>query len=414
MRRVIEVLAFMLIALCSGAFFDLIRDGGARDEGKENISAYSGPINALPSICLACVVFIVTILFISGKLRRIKFAWPWIALISFCFASILWSDIPRVSFRAALFIAVTYILINVQITLYGWEKTVRFLCLTFFIILICSFATILLFPSYGVAVGTHEGKWQGIFTHKNNLGNFAAISFVVFYWKYQQEKSKLSLMAAFFALFLVVGSQSGTAVFSVAAVIFICALLNFKFTGRIVHKLRYAIVIFLIILSFFAVFVAITFEQFSIFEKDSSFSNRNLIWVYIIAKITASPWIGYGLDQLGALTDKNSAEFFTNVGFIAGSAHNGFLETMFSLGLIGMVLMLWVFMSQLTKKNSGFGFYFLFSYLILYIVMNTFESRMIGFNVYFVVLMYVMAIAGAMASPNTIASNKKLARNTMH
>ncbi|MGH9878997.1 MAG: O-antigen ligase family protein, partial [Nitrososphaerales archaeon] len=140
------------------------------------------------------------------------------------------------------------------------------------------------------------------------------------------------------------------------------------------------------------------FEEFSIFEKDSSFSNRNLIWIYILAKVAASPWIGYGLDQLAALTNKNNAEFFNNVGFLVNSAHNGFLETAFSLGFLGLVLTLWVLVSQLTNKSVGAGFGLLFGYVVSFILINTFESKLISFNFYLIGLMYVIAVAGAMAT----------------
>lgn len=399
----------MLIVLSSGAFIQLVKDGGARDQGLENTLTYSGPLNALPLIWTAGALFIITILFLTKKLKRINFSWSLISLIAFCFASVAWADFPKVSFRVALFIATAYLLISTQIALYGWQATLRFLWVTFFIILGCSLIAILIIPSYGIAVGfEHAGKWQGVFDHKNGLGNFAAISFLIFVWQYQQQKSKAALMAALLSIVLVIGSQSGTALANIAVVILVSALLSFKFTEKIAYRLRYVIIIFLITMSFFAVFIAIGVEEFSIFEKDSSFTGRNMIWIYILAKVAESPWIGYGLDQLAALTNKNTAEFFTNVGFLVSSSHNGFLETAFSLGSIGLILTLWVFMSQLSNKRGSAGFTLLFSYLISFVVVNTFEARMISFNIYFIGLMYVMAIADVMARPGTKASRTRI------
>lgn len=399
----------MLIVLSSGAFLQQIKDGGARDQGLENTVVYSGPLNALPWIWATAVLFIISILFLTKKLKRIKFSWSLIALIAFCFASIAWADLPKVSLRSALTIAIAYLLISAQIALYGGQATVRFLSLALLVILACSIVAILIVPSYGIAIGAeHAGRWQGVFDHKNGLGNFAAISFLIFVWQYQQQKSKLALMAALFAIVLVVGSQSGTALANIAVAIFVSALLSFKVTEKITYRFRYIIIVILIFLSFFAVFVALSVQEFSIFEKDSSFTGRNLIWIYILVKVAASPWVGYGLDQLGALTNKNSAEFFTNVGFLVGSAHNGFLETAFSLGCVGLILTLWVFMSQLSNKSRKVGFTLLFGYLVLFIVINTFEARMISFNFYFIGLMYVIAMADAMASSDVNASRVRV------
>lgn len=399
MRRIIEVLAFMLIVLSSGAFIQQIKDGGARDQGLENTFTYSGPLNAIPLIWAVSVLFIVSIVFLTKNLKRIKFSWPLITLIGFCFASVAWADQSKVSFRSALLIAAAYLLISTQIALYGGQATLQFLSRAFFVILVCSLVAVLLVPSYGMAAGVeHAGKWQGVFDHKNGLGNFSAIAFLVFVWQFSKNRSKQNLAAALLALILVAGSQSGTAMVNSGLILSIIVLLNFKFTRKIVYKFRYLIIFILISLSLLAIYISIGFQEFSIFEKDSTFTGRNLIWSYILAKVAASPWIGYGLDQLGAMTNKNGAEFFTNVGFIVGSSHNGFLETVFSLGCIGLMLTLWVFVSQLSKNNENAGFALIFVYLFAFIVVNTFEARMIGFNFYFVGLMYVMVVADAMTT----------------
>lgn len=389
----------MLIVLSSGAFVQLIKDGGARDQGLENALRYSGPLNMLPFIWAASVLFVIGILFFKKKLKRINYSSSLIALIVLCFSSAVWADFPTVSFRVTLLVAIAYLLISTQISLYGWKATVQFLCVTFFLILLFSLLTILIIPSYGVAVGVeHAGKWQGVFDHKNSLGNFASISFLFFVWQNYQRKSKWMLAAALLAIVLAIGSESGTGLANIGIILFIFAMLRFKFTAKKVYRLRYILIAAFVALSIFAVFVAIGFEEFSIFAKDSSFTGRNLIWSYILIKVAASPWIGYGLDQLSALTNKNSAEFFTNVGFLVNTAHNGFLETAFSLGSIGLLLVVLILTGQLTKKNKGIGFSLFFCYVISFILVNTFESKMISFNINFVGLMYVVSLVATMAA----------------
>lgn len=393
MRRIIEALAFMMIVLSSGTFIQQIIDGGAREQGLENAVKYVGLLNKLPIIWVIAVLFVISILLLSKNLKKIPFSWPMLALIAFCFASTTWAAFPTVAFRSSLLIATAYLLINTQIALYGDRRTVHFFSLALFSILICSLITVIFIPSYGISVGfEHMGRWQGVFSHKNGLGNFAAISFLIYAWQYQQQRSIFAFIASLLALVLIIGSQSSTALVNAAVILCIFTLLRFQFTTSIFYRLRYKIILAVIVLSFFAVFVALSFQEFSIFEKDSSFSGRNMIWSYILAKFAASPWFGYGLEQLGALTNKNSSEFFTNVGFLVGTAHNGFLETVFSLGAIGLLLMLSVFVNLLTKNVTVTVFKLQFSYLIAFILMNTFESKMINFNFFLIGLMYVVAI----------------------
>ena len=393
MRQIIQTLSFMMIVLSSGAFIQQIKDGGARAQGLENIARYDGFLNIIPVIWVVAVLFITLILMLTNNIRSIKFSKPMLALVMYCFLSTVWAVIPRVTFQASLLIAVAYILICVQTALYGVHSTIRFFSLTLFLILTCSLIAVIFVPSYGIGID-FEGqiRWQGVFDHKNGLGNFAAISFLVFIWQYMQKKSKLLLMAALLAIVLAVGSQSGTALANIVLIFFIFTLLSYKFTAAVIYRLRYIITILLISLSFFAIFVSINFNEFSIFEKDSSFSGRNTIWIYVLSKVSESPWIGYGLNQLSALISKNSAEFFTNVGFLVATAHNGFIETAFSLGFVGILLVFWLFFSQLTIKTWRGGFNLSFTYLISFILLNTFEARMIGFNFYFIGLMYVLVI----------------------
>ncbi|MGV8934674.1 MAG: O-antigen ligase family protein [Gallionellaceae bacterium] len=400
MRRIIEVLAFILVVLSSGAFIQLIKDGGARDAGSDNMMKYSGPLNALPLVWVTAVIFLLYIFFLQKKRRKIDFSWPMVALISFCFASVAWSDIPVAALRSSVLIAAAYLLINVQVVYCGWQDTMRFLSVTFYIILICSVLAVFIIPHYGMATDLKEPRiWQGVFDHKNGLGNFSSICSLLFMWNFQQQKSKMALTGVLLSIVIVIGSQSSTSLATIVLLIFLFTLLSFKFTEKIIYKFRYAIILLLIVLSLFMIYVALRFQEFSILEKDSSFTGRNMIWIYILKKMASSPWVGYGLDQLSVLTNNNSGEFFNNVGFVVATAHNGFLETVFALGYIGLVLTAWVIMNQLTEKKGAAGFSLLFGYLVSFIMINTFESRMISFNVHFIGLMYVMAIAGAMAPP---------------
>src|SRR5206468_1677370 len=151
--RIIETLAFMLIVLSSGAFIDLIKEGGAREEGLENVLHYAGPLNRLPDIWVAGVVFISIIVFLAKKFKRIRFSCSLIALIAFCFASSVWATFPSISFKSTLLIASAYLLISAQIALYGGQATVSFLSRALFIILASSLVVILVIPGYGISVG---------------------------------------------------------------------------------------------------------------------------------------------------------------------------------------------------------------------------------------------------------------------
>nr|WP_276208730.1 O-antigen ligase [Caulobacter sp. 17J65-9] len=78
---------------------------------------------------------------------------------------------------------------------------------------------------------------------------------------------------------------------------------------------------------------------FEFLGKDATFTGRTQIWEAAMRQLETRPWTGFGY---GVLWDHRgpwdpSAWIFRDAGFKPGHAHNSWLETWLSFGLVGLV-----------------------------------------------------------------------------
>jgi len=404
LKKMIGFVAFAMATISFGAYVELAKDGGARDQGLDNAIAYSGPLNALPIIWGAATLAAVGFVWIVLRFR-IKPHWTLLCLWSLSMFSSFWAEVPKASLGAALLLTAAYLLVVTHIRLLRWNGVLHAAIKCVLIFEVSSFIYIFLIPHYGLGVGEHLGKWQGIFTHKNTLGSFGALAFLISFWYYLTYKSKLGLLSTILSFALVIGSQSTTS-YAIVSIVFVLNILClFRFPRNVLYANRMCILIGLLLLSAGAVYMAITSNVDVSDEKYSSFSNRNLIWLYMFVRVATSPLWGFGLDQLSIVNSLDGSDFISGVGFLVASAHNGFIETLFSLGLFGLVTLVAVLVSFVRNMPANKAFPLLLGYIFLFILENTFESKLLSFNSCFIVLLYMIEGTKSLNAETTQALN---------
>jgi O-antigen ligase len=381
-----------MAVLAFNALIGLIKDGGAREEGLTNAISYDGPLNALPmlwgALTVSAVAFVcVAIRFLPKPNRYL------LMLVGLSLLSAAWSDVPKAAIGGALLLAAAYALIIVHVRLMRPDAVIQTALRCLFVFEVLSILFVLLVPDYGVAVGDHAGKWQGVFTHKNGLGSFAAIAFWLSYWDWLMRSRKFSVLVALCAVILVIGSQSATAILIVAALMVFLSACRVESICNALYRFRVPIVLGVMLASVLIVYVSVTYDFGSTDEKYGTFSNRNLIWLYMLGKVALSPWVGYGLEQLSVMNSANGDDFASGVGFLVASAHNGFLELLFALGVAGVALVTVLLVSFVANLRRDALFPLMMGYVCLFILENTSESRLLGLNGDFIALLYLIELS---------------------
>lgn len=265
--------------------------------------------------------------------------WSLSLLLVLAFLSSLWADTPGLVFQRGigLFGATLFgIALALRVS---FQEQLRLLSWLFRVIAVLSFACVVLFPSYGIS---SDGEWTGMFNYKNALGTAMGLSLLV-EWQLPADSRRskvLKSLAMLLCAVLLLKSDSVTP--GVAFVGTLIFLSIYKFAALRLRVPLYAFfLIFAALVSFGLPFVMANSDSVvGLVGRSSNLTGRTEIWSLVIAFIQQRPILGYGYSGfwLGA-----SPESFVVNRVIGGPvmySHNGYLETLLNLGVIGFLLTL--------------------------------------------------------------------------
>jgi exopolysaccharide production protein ExoQ len=291
-----------------------------------------------------------------------------------------------------------------QLNLLGWA---------FGLVLILSLLFVIALPQYGIMAGYHAGAWRGVYSHKNVLGGMMAISSMTFLLLAMGASRKRWLFGLGLAtsIFLLVMSRSSTPSISLAftLIVFFAVLhLQGKSTLRVL-----AISISLPVVLGIGVAAALQAEAVvSFIGKDLTLTGRTYLWVGAWDLILRRPWLGYGYNALWNDWDSESAVVWQAVGWAAPGTHNGFLELFLGLGLLGVLIFGWHFLTHLfynfaiARRPLAPEYYLPLLILLFTLFSNITEAPLLSRNTLYWVL-YVSCTLGSQLTiePKTTTSH---------
>ena len=384
-KSIFNFFGFYLLILASKGIIQLALDGGAAEQ-TVLVSSAIFKFQYILNIIWISISVVSIIYFLSKKhlIDLFQHDVVWYVIFVYCLSSIFWTELPGKSFSELMLIIASFIFIQIHINIVGSKNMFIFFDRIFLLFSILSLIFILLIPSYGVSTGLHAGKWQGIFTHKNALGNISSLIFVYSLWRFSITKSKVAFITISISFIEILGSGSSTGLLNS---LFCILLFISTYFYKINKKVTFLILLFLIF-SFFLLFLSIN----SIVSKDDfrffDFSDRNLVWIYYL-KLIESKWLfGYGINQFANNIIRNENEFRASVGFVVQSTHNGYLQNLYSIGIIGLILTLIILLKFSSIKVPPLYSRFKLLFITNFIILNIFESNFFSFNFFFIILMY--------------------------
>lgn len=206
-----------------------------------------------------------------------------------------------------------------------------------------SWLVYLVLPGRGRTVGTYEaGSLEGVFPHRNLLGYFATLAVVTFWasrhlatTRSQRLRETCWVVAALSTL---LATQSRTALVVLLAVgsvgLLFAALRRLQPERRLL-----AAVVTLGALYPLAVLVRDhSSEVLQSLGRDPTLTGRTDIWGSVLVQIRERPWTGYGWNSIWHLGTQPSQELWDRAGFVFYHAHDGYLDVVLQLGLVGLVL----------------------------------------------------------------------------
>ncbi len=210
-----------------------------------------------------------------------------------------------------------------------------------------------LLPSYGVMglgyIGqsqdwTHEGAWRGIYVHKVMLGTMMALAVMVgaYLSSWKNKLRPLALLTIAIASITLIMSTTKAAL-GALVLVFCCIPFYRSFRWKPTRLVLFlSVSVPLMALTIGGILVNAS-TILAAFGKTTTLSGRTEFWPFIIENIARQPWFGYGFHSFWLNGWEGYAAnvwVYLPQGFEPPHAHNGFLDILLSLGIVGFSVFL--------------------------------------------------------------------------
>lgn len=269
-----------------------------------------------------------------------------LALVGWASLSVLWSIDPSTTFQRALTIIVALVAAMGLVLRFPARRLAQLITLTACIGMALSL--LLWLAGDPLAVDVIAGGVRGAFTHKNVLGQMTAVGTLLGVGLLQRPGGRLLGCAALALGLVCLGvARSATAIASTAAGILIMYCLAVIGSRRLPPFVKPAMVAagavaaVLLVLAYPLVLEAL--------GRDPTLTGRDLIWQFTIDRWEQRPWLGYGFRAFWT-DDYNRGLIASRFWAAYDQSHNGYLQILLDLGIVGLVLFIAWLVSVLLRS----------------------------------------------------------------
>ena len=263
-------------------------------------------------------------------------------VLGYCIASSLWSIDPAISVRRAGQLAVSMVTLFACVDVLGGIRTIRLLRYVLMAVIAADWLAVALSP-YAVHLASEPdphlaGSFRGLHAHKNEAGTVAGIAVLLFAFTFLARRTLAMLiwtLAA--AVFLFFTWSKGAAGCTLIGLVF--GLVHLR-AWRSPHRRVMWLALLALVPILGVIILSLEFDELSRLLSDPRIlTGRGEVWHVVSTVIEQRPLFGYGFgavwgtghaSPIVALTDNWVARVYT--------AHNGYLETTATLGLVGLML----------------------------------------------------------------------------
>lgn len=333
--------------------------------------------------------------------RLIVVAAPLMPMMIWIILSVTWADFPDFSIRRAVRFELETIALILFAASYGDQyKFLRIICLSFAFILVLD----VVFLSMPDISFTPIG-YAGVHYHKNNTGMFCLLALPVFLLAAIDRRIFPSRIVSFALVPCCLGIFAISLSKTSLALAPVCVILTVGFISlRRASSVTAFVVTLIGALSgalTTAIIILVGVDKLLINTVgDLTFTGRDRIWQYALSLFWQSPIGGRGFGSLWNVgIDSVLQQEILGVGFIIKEGHNGYIDIITELGIVGLLLTIgfiavmfyqsWVRISYASVKRINFiAIYMLFAIVLVNMTESTIFRSGNEFWLYFLLVTY--------------------------
>jgi exopolysaccharide production protein ExoQ len=351
MKKVLKFVeqGFTVISLLlySGGPLTVVLSGGASEGDEESGISDTGDNSLI--LILFFFNYIITFFLLVLRWKKAIFVLKknkWITtLAALAFISVFWSYIPNKTISRGIAIIGTTLFGLYLASRYSMKQQLQLFGWMYWLAVVLSFIFVGALPRFGMMSGLHEGKWRGIYNHKNTLGKIICPGILIFLLLAigSNKRRWLFLLGCLLSLILLLRSTSTTSLLN-AAMILAASLCYRVFRWRDDWMIA-GLISLVTIGGGFYLFLSTNSELFfAAIGKETTLTGRGDMWPYIFDMIWKHPLFGYGYGAFWSGPDTPSFYIWQVTGWKPPNSHNGFLDMLLHLGLFGLCLFIFEFL----------------------------------------------------------------------
>lgn len=341
--------AFTVVSLLlySGGPLTVILSGGA-NEGDEETGAAPEMDSSL-ILLLFFVNYIITFCLLVLRWKKVVYVADknrWMAaLIGIAVLSVFWSSDPAQTVKRGIAIVGTTLFGLYLASRYTMKEQLQLFTWMYLIAILLSFVFIGAMPKYGIMGGVHEGKWRGIYNHKNTLGKVISPGIIILLLQASGSRKNRLILWILFSLAFVLLLRASSTSSLLNVVVVIAASFCFRSIRWREEKMFTGIISTLTIGGCFYFLLSVYSEVFlAALGKEPTLTGRGDMWPHIFEMIWKSPILGYGYGAFWAGPGTPSFYIWQATGWTPPNSHNGFLDLWLYIGLLGLGLFIFEYL----------------------------------------------------------------------
>ena len=324
---------------------------------------------------LLSLLFLISFVSLRGKQKQV---WAFIRrekiltlLLLWALASVLWSSSTIVSLKRWITLFGEVVICLAALLHVKWsEVALRSFRLVFMIYFPLTILAVILVPQ---AIQWEFPAWRGLAPTKNNLGQIALFGiitwFYVIYFHRGRSINVLHYVLLALTLLSFIGARSTTS-FLVAG--FLLLVVSVQYAGKLIghaHIVQFftlLVVSAVVSLGMLVLFFApeVVEVGLSTFGKDLTFTGRVDLWHTVFAMTEGKMLQGWGIGGFWITGSEHLYPLYQQFVWIPNQAHQGYIDILNQLGIIGVLLLLLMIGNYLKdiktlRKNNVWKWFFL-------------------------------------------------------